>query len=364
MTDPANAAAPFDTTHIQANVQDFAFSSIGWMRSHWLELLISGAAALVIALALYAVRGWGMRFCRKHPGVTGWRSIFGRAIARTGHFFIVMVAARLVTIYADAPPVVATTIGFLFTVAAVFQSAVWAREIILGFVELRTDGDTSYSDSLSTALGLIRVLVTVALFSIALIVVLSNLGVNVTGLVAGLGVGGIAIGLAAQGIFSDLFAALSIIFDKPFRRGDSISYDNTNGSIEAIGLKSTRVRSFTGEERIISNRNLLDKEIVNNTLRVHRRGKFAVGVPGGAARSATHFAMATSLDPAQVVLIAAREGWPVKYRKRGAAFGVLELWIEGTRMVEVLTPEMQREYLDTMRIDGWLGMLESMGVAA
>ncbi|MFZ5747222.1 MAG: hypothetical protein ACOY45_06135 [Pseudomonadota bacterium] len=90
----------------------------------------------------------------------------------------------------------------------------------------------------------------------------------------------------------------------------------------------------------------------------------AVGVPGGAARSATHFAMATSLDPAQVVLIAAREGWPVKYRKRGAAFGVLELWIEGTRMVEVLTPEMQREYLDTMRIDGWLGMLESMGVAA
>ncbi|MFZ5747221.1 MAG: mechanosensitive ion channel family protein [Pseudomonadota bacterium] len=278
MTDPANAAAPFDTTHIQANVQDFAFSSIGWMRSHWLELLISGAAALVIALALYAVRGWGMRFCRKHPGVTGWRSIFGRAIARTGHFFIVMVAARLVTIYADAPPVVATTIGFLFTVAAVFQSAVWAREIILGFVELRTDGDTSYSDSLSTALGLIRVLVTVALFSIALIVVLSNLGVNVTGLVAGLGVGGIAIGLAAQGIFSDLFAALSIIFDKPFRRGDSISYDNTNGSIEAIGLKSTRVRSFTGEERIISNRNLLDKEIVNNTLRVHRRGKFAVGV--------------------------------------------------------------------------------------
>ena len=127
-------------------------------------------------------------------------------------------------------------------------------------------------------MGLIRLLVTFALFAIALIVVLDNLGVNVTGLVAGLGVGGIAIGLAAQGIFADLFAALSIIFDKPFRRGDNVSYDQTNGSIAEIGLKSTRIRSVTGEERIISNKNLLDKEITNNTRREHRRASFVIGV--------------------------------------------------------------------------------------
>src|SRR3546814_13179168 len=96
--------------------------------------------------------------------------------------------------------------------------AIWAREIILGLVERRTTADES--QSLANAMGLIRVLVTFALFAIALIVVLDNLGVNVTGLVAGLGIGGIAIGLAAQGIFSDLFAALSIIFDKPFRRSE------------------------------------------------------------------------------------------------------------------------------------------------
>ena len=68
-------------------------------------------------------------------------------------------------------------------------------------------------------------LVSVALFAIAIIVILDNLGVNVTALVAGLGIGGIAIGLAAQGIFSDLFAALSILFDKPFKRGDIIQFD-------------------------------------------------------------------------------------------------------------------------------------------
>jgi small-conductance mechanosensitive channel len=82
-------------------------------------------------------------------------------------------------------------------------------------------------------------------------------------MVAGLGVGGIAIGLAAQGIFGDLFAALAIIFDRPFNRGDAISYGDSSGTIEAIGLKSTRIRAYTGELRIIANRNLLDKEVLN-----------------------------------------------------------------------------------------------------
>src|SRR5690606_18373644 len=101
------------------------------------------------------------------------------------------------------------------------------------------------ADTLSNAMALIRVLVTVALFAIATVVVLDNLGVNVTGLVAGLGIGGIAIGLAAQGIFSDLFAALSIIFDKPFRRGEIITYDQTTATVERIGLKSTRLRAVS-----------------------------------------------------------------------------------------------------------------------
>ena len=94
-------------------------------------------------------------------------------------------------------------------------------------------------------------------YAIAAIVILDNLGVDVTGLVAGLGIGGIAIGLAAQGIFSDLFAALSIIFDRPFRVGDVVGYGTSSGTVEAIGLKSTRVRAVTGELLIISNAKLL-----------------------------------------------------------------------------------------------------------
>ena len=74
-------------------------------------------------------------------------------------------------------------------------------------------------------------------------------------------------------------------------------------------------------------------------------------IGGNGPRSSTHFAMATALDVDQVKAIGAREGWPVKYRKRGGVFGVLEFWVEGTRLIEVLTPEMQAEYLGMRMAD-------------
>ena len=86
------------------------------------------------------------------------------------------------------------------------------------------------------------------------------------------------------------------------------------------------------------------------------KGDF-LGVPGDGGLTSTHFAMATSLGPAQVFLIAAREGWPAKYCKRGCAFGVIELWMEGNRVVEVLTPEMQAEYLAAVTLPNWKAML-------
>ncbi|MGQ3180267.1 MAG: mechanosensitive ion channel family protein, partial [Blastomonas fulva] len=92
------------------------------------------------------------------------------------------------------------------------------------------------------------------------------------------GIGGIAIGLAAQGIFSDLFAALSIIFDKPFKRGETIGFDTTTATVEKIGLKSARLRSVTGEEIIISNTNLLSKQIINYTRLNRRRTRYMIGL--------------------------------------------------------------------------------------
>ena len=273
-----NTAAPLlpSGATLQSQVAAFFSDASAWVQAHWLNILIAGALAVVIVVVLHLVRAWALRLCRRGEGIANWYSIIGRAIGKTGNLFMVIAALRLVVGYANAPVAINATVYFLFTIAAVFQAATWVREIIFGVVEHRTLAEGESGVALSSALGIIRLLVTIALFAIALVVVLSNVGVNVTGLVAGLGVGGIAIGLAAQGIFADLFAALAILFDKPFRVGDSISYDKGSGSgtVEAIGLKSTRVRGGGGEERIIANKKLLDFEILNTTRRLHNRFKY------------------------------------------------------------------------------------------
>lgn len=183
---------------------------------------------------------------------------------------MIAVAAQVIAWLGRAPVEIAAPIRIVFVAAAGLQAAVWARALILGVVERRAS-EADPHDSLQSAVGLIRVLVTVGLFLLAVILILANIGVNVTGLLAGLGIGGIAIGLAAQGIFSDLFAALSILFDKPFRKGDLIRFDTTIGHVEYIGLKSSRIRALSGEEIIISNANLLGKELRNFALMEQRR---------------------------------------------------------------------------------------------
>lgn len=240
-----------------------------WLSTHSVQILIGVAAGLVIFILLYGLKWVGVRICGTDPTQTHWRTIIGRVLARTRLWFMAAAAARLVVGYADAPVLFHDTVNAIFVVAATLQVALWVREIVLGVIEHRAGG-LEQSSSLGSAMGIIRLLVTVAIFAVATIVILDNLGVNVTGLIAGLGIGGIAIGLAAKGIFDDLFSALSIIFDKPFRRGDSIRWDTTSGTVEQIGLKSTRVRSTTGEEVIISNTNLLGKEL-HNMQRLNRR---------------------------------------------------------------------------------------------
>lgn len=251
-------------------------ATASWVQGNYVELGIAIAAAIVVFLALSWLKRVASKIARETEHRAQFKSIVARTLARTSKFFRVMVSIELVNQIANAPVALANLIDILFTVAVVLQVAIWLREVILGLIERRAGEGIHEHDTLQSAMVLIRLLVSFVIFAIAAIVVLDNLGVNVTGLVAGLGVGGIAIGLAAQGIFSDLFAAISIIFDKPFRRGDTVSYDNTTARVEVIGMKSTRLRALTGEEKIISNSKLLEKEITNNTLTSYRRVTFVL----------------------------------------------------------------------------------------
>ena len=108
--------------------------------------------------------------------------------------------------------------------------------------------------------------------------ILSNLGVNVNTFIAGLGIGGVAVAFAAQSIIADLFNYFVIVFDKPFLKGDYIQIDQDLGTVEYIGVKSTRIRRNSGEQLLISNTNLLASRIQNYRVLEKRRKYMMVGV--------------------------------------------------------------------------------------
>jgi small-conductance mechanosensitive channel len=237
-------------------------ATIDWLTANADRLILGTLIAAGIVVAMLIARWIGEKIVARDPERMTWQGVVGRVLARTSLWFMIAAAVEIVLTYADAPPRIARAAHILFVVAAAFQAAIWARELIIGAIGRRV-GEHPGETTLGNAMSIIRVLVSVALFAIAIIVILDNLGVNVTALVAGLGIGGIAIGLAAQGIFSDLFAALAIVFDRPFRRGDTIRFDTTTGTVERIGLKTTRLRSLSGEQVIMANTKLLEREIHN-----------------------------------------------------------------------------------------------------
>ncbi len=124
----------------------------------------------------------------------------------------------------------------------------------------------------------------IGLWSILLLAVLDNFGVDVTALVTGLGIGGIAVALAVQNILGDIFASLSIVLDKPFVVGDFLEVGDYMGNVEHIGLKTTRIRSLSGEQIIVSNGDLLKSRIRNFKRMYRRRVVFNVGVEYGTPR--------------------------------------------------------------------------------
>ena len=235
---------------------------LAWVQLNSEALLIGSLVAVALIAGMLVLRNIGERITASDPDCRDWKSVIGRVLAKTSLAFMVIAALAFVANFVDPPHRAARLIDILFIIAFALQGAVWARELILGVISRRI-GEEPGESSLGNAVSVIRVLVSIALFAIAFIVILDNVGVNVTALIAGLGIGGIAIGLAAQGIFSDLFAALAILFDKPFKRGDVIRYDNSVGTVERIGLKTTRLRSLTGEQMVMANTKLLEREIHN-----------------------------------------------------------------------------------------------------
>ena len=145
-------------------------------------------------------------------------------------------------------------------------------------MESKLEEDQAADATTLDALGLLGKIV---LWVILSLIVLDNLDVQIDSLIASLGIGGIAVALALQNILSDLFASLSITLDKPFVIGDFVVVDDFEGNVEDIGLKSTRIRSLSGEELIFSNNDLLNSRIRNFKRLEKRRISFSFGITCG-----------------------------------------------------------------------------------
>lgn len=204
--------------------------------------------------------------------------ILVQTIKKTKLLILVIVSLYVASMFLTLPLQVARVLYSMLIMVIFIQVGIWGSylisELFIQYMKARDHKD----EGVITGVSVISVIVRSLVWIIVILLILDNLGLDITTLLAGLGVGGIAIGLASQQILSDLFASLSIIFDKPFEKGDFIIVGDMVGVVERIGLKTTRIRSLSGEELVFSNSDLLGSRIKNFKSLARRRVVFSIGV--------------------------------------------------------------------------------------
>ena len=199
-------------------------------------------------------------------------------LRRTRYFFILTAAVAGASLFLDLPSRALAVGHVLGTIALILQIAIWGNGFInfwfRNYAERKADSDVASRTTIAAFSFVARGI----MWTMLLLVALNRLGIDVTALVTGLGVGGIAIALAVQNVLGDVFAALAIVLDKPFVVGDAISVDTLTGTVENVGLKTTRIRSVNGEQLIFSNTDLLKSRIRNFKRMQERRVVLTIGV--------------------------------------------------------------------------------------
>lgn len=208
------------------------------------------------------------------------QELFRDLVKRTRLYFILFVSLWAGSLALTLTPHHEHVWQLIVMTAALLQAGVWAGGLVLFWSQRIAERRAADAGTRMT-INVVAIAARVVLWTIVLLLVLDNLGINVTALVTGLGIGGIAIALAVQNILGDLFAALSIVLDKPFVVGDSIAVSEAAGTVEHIGLKSTRIRSNTGEMIITSNGDLLKSRIRNYRAQQRRQVTLQVAIAYG-----------------------------------------------------------------------------------
>jgi small-conductance mechanosensitive channel len=242
--------------------------------------LIAATVALTVFIALRIVRRILVRQLRGLAArtKTDLDSIAVDVLARTRTFFLLFLSvyAGLQVLVVAAPA--ANAIRVIGVVVLVMQAGMWGNVLISSLITRRARQLVEEDAAGATTITALGFVIRIALWWVLLLVGLSNLGIDITAFIAGFGIGGIAVALAVQNVLGDLLASLSIVLDKPFVIGDFIIVGEQLGTVEHIGLKTTRLRSLSGEQLIFSNSDLLDSRIRNFKRMFHRRVVFGFGV--------------------------------------------------------------------------------------
>lgn len=243
----------------------------------WLAAVGIAAAALVMFLAL-------LRLVRIR--VRAWASTTSghlddaivEVLHATGGWFVVAIALLAGTQVLTLPARAEHLLGRVFTLAVILQTGIWlnagVRTWLHGYLRRKRATD---STGVTTA-AILGFIVRGLLWALVLLMMLDNLGFDITALVAGLGIGGVAVALAVQSVLGDVFASLAIALDKPVVIGDFIVVGDVMGTVERVGLKTTHLRSLSGELVILSNADLLNSRIRNFKRMYERRVVFRFGV--------------------------------------------------------------------------------------
>ncbi len=233
---------------------------------------------LAVGLVLYLVRKISMKRVRKRHGVEGkGRSPVFVSIEKRAAPIIYLVAAYLSTLVLNIDHKIKIIINIVFSSAVTLFGILLLCRILDLVIEnkvLKNEKNKPHVHTIRVISSIAKVLI----WGIAVFTLLDNLGVNITSLVAGLGIGGIAIALAAQTILGDLFSCFVIYLDKPFEIGDFIVIDDYAGTIEHIGIKTTRIRSLSGEQLVFSNSDLTRARLRNYKRMERRRINFKISV--------------------------------------------------------------------------------------
>jgi small-conductance mechanosensitive channel len=191
--------------------------------------------------------------------------------SRTTLLFLLVAALFIGTQWLTLTTAAARALKTVFTIATFWQIGIWTTIGVLGALERKRRTTLANDAAAASSIGVIGFVARATIWSFVLLLTLDNLGIEIKPLLAGLGIGGIAVALAAQNILGDLFASLSITLDRPFVIGDSLQVDDFNGTVEYIGVKSTRLRSLSGEQIIMPNANLLSSRVRNYSRLLQRR---------------------------------------------------------------------------------------------